>query len=227
MHEVKWTGDKVRAFWDFSAPRLADLYFAKSVGRSVIRHVSKRIRIGTALDLGCGGGDLIGYLLAASYSACGSDQSPESVAIVNRRFADNPRFRGAFVGTDGLPPVDTVFMLEVVEHMDDKALTSALKDAKRLLKPGGHLVLTTPNDEDLEFSKRMCPDCGCVFHQMQHVRSWTAASLAEYVERKGFKTLASEATLFSAHKGVAAGADRLRFTLKGRKLPHLVYIGQP
>jgi 2-polyprenyl-3-methyl-5-hydroxy-6-metoxy-1,4-benzoquinol methylase len=114
-------------------------------------------------------------------------------------------------------------MLEVVEHMDDEALTRALRDAHRILKPGGHLVLTTPNDEDLRAAKRMCPECGAVFHQMQHVRSWSAATLAEFVGKFGFETQSAKAIVLSRYRGLMGMAHRLRFAR--RKRPNLVYIG--
>lgn len=222
-HPVQWTPDKVRRFWDHSTAGMADIYFAKMVGHSIVSYVERQIRIGTALDLGCGTGGLIDSLLARGSEAFGSDQSPETVAALNGRLAHRHGFKGAYVGTDRIPPVDTVFMLEVIEHMDDLALAAALKAAATLLKPGGHLVLTTPNEERLAASLRICPDCGCEFHTMQHVRSWSAPTLDAHMRASGFRTVRCESTLFSPHRGIKAAADRLRFSR--RQKPHLVYIG--
>jgi len=223
-HEVEWTPDKLRRFWDFTANNMGDLYFAKMVGHSVVAYAARHIRIGTSLDLGCGEGDLIVHLL--KHGRCfGADQSPASVAAVNVRFAGHRNFAGAAVGTEGLPLVDTIFMLEVVEHLDDNVLNDAIAKARSLLKPGGSIVITTPNDEDLSLSRRMCPDCGCVFHQMQHVRSWSAATLSERMSQLGFHTLQCKPTLFSPHHAAGAVIDRLRYWLLQRKMPNLVYIG--
>jgi SAM-dependent methyltransferase len=222
-HEVEWTPEKLARFWDFTARTMPTLYFARQVGHSVISYVSRHIPIRTALDLGCGEGDLIAHLLANP--VYGADQSPVSVAAVNRRFSGEPNFRGATVGTEGLPEVDTIFMIEVVEHMDDAALKAAISEARRLLKHSGNLVITTPNEEVLALGKRMCPDCGCIFHQMQHVRSWSAASLSAFMSAQGFKTVRCEPTLFSLYKGIKAAVDRMRY--RKRSLPNLVYIGTP
>jgi 2-polyprenyl-3-methyl-5-hydroxy-6-metoxy-1,4-benzoquinol methylase len=223
-HAIQWTPEKVRRFWDHSMAGMTDIYFAKMVGHSIVRYVSNKIPLGTALDLGCGTGGLIDHLLASGTSVYGSDQSPEAVAAVNVRFAASSGFKGAFVGTASIPPVDSVFMLEVIEHMDDATLASAIASATKLIKRGGHLILTTPNQERLAASERICPDCGCTFHTMQHVRSWSATTLEAHMSVAGFRTICCEPTLFSAHKGAKAIADRLRF--RHRHKPHLVYIGQ-
>jgi len=226
QHEIVWTSERIGRFWDYMAgtPGFEDLYFARQAGPALIKYIAGKIRIGIAVDMGCGRGDLIALLLDKGYDAYGSDQSAASGESVNARFRGNPHFRGAVVGP-ALPDAsaNTVFMLEVVEHMDDEALTRALRDAHRILKPGGHLVLTTPNDEDLRAAKRMCPECGAVFHQMQHVRSWSAATLAEFVGKFGFETQSAKAIVLSRYRGLMGMAHRLRFAR--RKRPNLVYIG--
>jgi len=225
--QIDWTPELVRRFWDHysSNPALADTYFTKSLGPHLIDYIAKRIRIGTAVDFGCGRGDLIGHLLPR-YECYGVDQSPESVEGVNQRFGDNPNFKGAFVGSGQLPDAsaDTVFAVEVIEHMDDASIETMLREARRILKPGGHLVLTTPNDEDLRASEIMCPSCGCIFHRMQHVRSWSAQTLERYVASFGFDGRA-RATMLSRRRGIARSAHEFLHRLLRFKFYQLIYIG--
>ena len=229
IHEVIWTPDRIQRFWDFisSNKAMEDNYFSKMRGRSLIEFVSRRIRIGTALDMGCGRGDLIAYLLD-DYEVCGADQSPDSVEFVRARFGGHPRFRGVSEGTRhiGDAAVDTVFLVEVIEHLDDETLESVLTEARRLLKPDGHLVLTTPNDEDMTANKIVCPECGCLFHRWQHVRSWTTNSVAEHVARLGFEGRAT-ATLLSHRQGPEKIMRLLLHRLRRHPDPHMVYIGSP
>ncbi|HKO70751.1 MAG TPA: methyltransferase domain-containing protein [Bradyrhizobium sp.] len=226
-HDVIWSPDRIQRFWDFigSSSDREDTYFSKLHGRSLIDFVSARIPIGRAFDMGCGRGDLIGYLLE-KYEASGADQSPTSVAEVNRKFGGHRRFRGAFVGTEQVADstADTLFIVEVVEHLDDQSLASVLSEARRLLKPGGNLVLTTPNDENLEASKIMCPECACIFHSWQHVRSWTKASLVDYLREFGFEGVGVP-TLLSQHSGAKRAAQRIVRRLLAYPKPHLVYVG--
>jgi hypothetical protein len=69
----------------------------------------------------------------------------------------------------------------------------------------------------------MCPECGAVFHQMQHVRSWSAATLAEFVGQFEFETQSAKAIVLSRYRGLMGLAHRLRFA-RGKR-PNLVYIG--
>lgn len=221
-HEVEWSPERIRRFWDYysSNSALSETYFARIVGRSLVDYVHKTITIGTAIDIGCGRGDLIHHLLRKGFPTYGTDQSPASIEAVRARFETNPLFLGA--GED--PPIaDTAFMLEVVEHMDDEALGVALAIAKRLLKSDGHLVITTPNEEHLDASNIMCPECGCVFHRIQHVRSWSAASLRGVLEKSGFETISCEPYRLSWRHGLMGQADKLRFR---HQKPNLIYIGR-
>jgi SAM-dependent methyltransferase len=229
-HELDWTADRIRAFWDYYSANeaLDDSYFSKQAGRSLLAYVSRKVRIGTAVDIGCGCGDLIGYLLDRGIQARGADQSPASVARVNARFAESPSFRGAVVGTGALPDgtADTAFILEVVEHLDDATLDSILREAHRVLRPGGQLVVTTPNQENLGARKVYCPDCGAVFHRMQHVRAWSAESLSARVGTHGFECLSAEAIALSPFAGWRDLAWRVAYPLFMKKRPNLIYIGK-
>jgi SAM-dependent methyltransferase len=232
-HPIEWTPERVKRFWDFysSNPALEDSYFARMVGRSLLAFVSKRIEIGSAVDIGCGPGDLIELLLAAGHRAWGADSSPSSLDRVRSRFEGQSGFQGATMmelGKISLPSesVDTAFMLEVVEHMDDSALGASLTEAGRVLRKDGHLVLTTPNEENLDANKTMCPECGCVYHRIQHVRAWSAASLRAYVEPFGFTTVTCEATVLSPYTGPLGLLYRTVYPMIRHRRPHLVYIGR-
>jgi SAM-dependent methyltransferase len=169
---------------------------------------------------------LIGYLLRR-HQCVGIDQSPESVATVNSRFGGNNRFRGAFSDSRELPDgfADTVFVVEVVEHMDDRSLERLLAEARRILKPTGHLVVTTPNEENLRKAEVMCPECGCIFHNMQHLRSWSSKSLAEYLGRLGFRGSA-RTTFLSNRNGFPRLAHILMHRILRRPNGQLIYVGQ-
>jgi 2-polyprenyl-3-methyl-5-hydroxy-6-metoxy-1,4-benzoquinol methylase len=198
------------------------------VGRSLLRYVGQRIRIGTAVDVGCGGGHLMQFLMQHGMDVYGADQSPISVEKVNAQFAGMTHFKGATVGTSDLPDAvaDTVFMVEVVEHLDEAALTGALDEARRLLKPGGHLVLTTPNEENLDANKIMCPNCLAVFHQVQHVRSWSADALARRATVHGFECRTSEGTALTRYNGIVDAVYRFLYYLRHKgDRPNLIYIG--
>ena len=47
-----------------------------------------------------------------------------------------------------------------------------LEEVRRVLRPGGHVIMTTPHREDMGKNEVLCPNCRCVFHRMQHLRSF-------------------------------------------------------
>ncbi len=232
--ELKWEPQLVRRFWDWfgSNPAFENTYFSKNSGDSLLDHLRAHVGLdGTVVDLGAGPGFLVDRLLALGVRTLAIDQSPASIERLNRKYASHPMFIGARTSTgDAIPAgdgeADIVLLVETVEHIDDTALDGMLREVRRALKRGGHVFITTPNDEDLEQQKVMCPSCGCVFHNYQHVRSWSAASLTSRMGTHGFREVFCAPTLFSSLPRSARWAQRLAFRIFKRRLPHLLYVGR-
>ena len=96
--------------------------------------------------------------------------SQTSVDAVNERFRGVPsvaeaRCISSFPSDLPGDSFSLVAATEVIEHLDDTELDSMLGECRRLLAPGGYIVLTTPNEEDYDAAKVCCPECGCVFHR--------------------------------------------------------------
>jgi SAM-dependent methyltransferase len=93
------------------------------------------------LDVGCGTGTMLGYL--ASYGkAQGVDIDEEAVGYCHERgLLDVSLGEAAKLPFDN-GTFDLVTALDVVEHLDDDA--AALQEMRRVLRPGGHLLLTVP-----------------------------------------------------------------------------------
>jgi SAM-dependent methyltransferase len=231
---LQWQSVHVGRYWDWWSrnPALEHLYFSKVFGDALLDEIAKTIPLrGTLLDLGCGPGHLIEKALDRGVEALAVDQSVQSVAAINERLASHPRFRGAKVN-EGFPvPVpdgaaDIVTVIETVEHLDDARLGALLDETRRLVRKGGYVVVTTPHDEDLPTMEVMCPDCGCVFHQFQHVRSFTPQALQQAMEGRGFTTLRCRPLLFSFLPKWMQPFHRWVYPRVKGKLPHLMYIGQ-
>jgi len=160
----------------------------------------------------------------------GVDFSSDSVQEANRKLAGNPFFHGA-AQVHGIPThleansYDVVFCLETVEHILRDELRPAIQEMHRVLRPGGFLVVTTPNDENLSASHTMCPECGAVFHMMQHVNSWNISSLSSFVNPLGFRTVSCGAMHLHRIRSWAR-FRQIATRIRGAKAPNLVYIGQ-
>jgi SAM-dependent methyltransferase len=232
--ELKWEPAHVKRFWDWwgSNPFFENTYFSKNNGASLIDHVRTHAGLqGTVVDLGAGPGFLVDHLLALGVRTLAIDQSPASIERLNRKYANHPAFVGGRASSSDSVPAqdgeaDVVLLVETVEHIDDAALNFVLREARRILKPGGRIFVTTPNEENLELLKVMCPSCGCTFHNYQHVRSWSRDSLMQKMREHGFSTLVCERTLFSSGSRLKRGLRRLMYSVLNRQLPHLFYVGR-
>jgi 2-polyprenyl-3-methyl-5-hydroxy-6-metoxy-1,4-benzoquinol methylase len=99
------------------------------------------------LDVGCGTG-LMAYEIAKHGAArmLGVDYSPEGIALAQKNYTHaNLEFRceDIFKSKALKEKFDVVVSLGTLEHMDDPL--HALKVFKKLLKPGGTIILTCPN----------------------------------------------------------------------------------
>lgn len=182
-----WTPELVERFWDgVWTTRLKEFSFAKQAGRALVVAVDHLLPPGTrVLDFGAGPGDLMELLLERGLEVGGHDPSPAARASLVRRFSSHERFAGS-LGPDDAQKFDVVIMAEVIEHVLDAEFEATLARVARFTAPGGHVVVTTPNNEDLELGMCVDPLANVVFHRWQHVRSFTNTTLAATMAGAGF-----------------------------------------
>jgi 2-polyprenyl-3-methyl-5-hydroxy-6-metoxy-1,4-benzoquinol methylase len=94
------------------------------------------------LEVGCGNGSLLAKMQTRGWQVEGVEFDPECVKRVEAR---GLKCYGRDLRELGLPSetFDAIYMGHVIEHLYDPG--SLLKECWRVLKPGGHLVMTTPN----------------------------------------------------------------------------------
>ncbi len=231
-HEIIWTREKSARIWSYfsSNNALEDKYFSKQVGDSIIHFVQQHIDLsGNILDFGCGPGFLIEKFLSKNIPCQGLDFSPAAIQVVKTKFDGNENFRGVTLAEKIPTPIandefDSIFFIETVEHLLPDELMETLQEIHRITRTGGYVILTTPNEENLEQQKIICPECGCIFHTFQHVSSWTKAKLSLLMENAGFKEVVCKTTRFRPKSRL----NRLKNVwskVKQVKNPNLIYIG--
>lgn len=98
------------------------------------------------LDVGCGDARFLGDAVQ-HVEGFGVDISPRALAH-GRRMVPDARFTVA--SADALPfpdgRFDCVTLLDVIEHVRDDAEMRVLTEARRVLRPGGRLVISTNTD---------------------------------------------------------------------------------
>lgn len=236
-HPIEWDDTKVSRLWDYYSrtPPYSEVYFSKVFGDRILKRSQLPLHEPIAvLDFGCGPGFIWEHIvrLGARWSYSALDFSPDSVKKVTNKGQGHPQFKGAQHVTSlpaDLPDLsfDAVLLFEVVEHLKDEYLDQTLAETARVLKRGGVAVVTTPNQEDLSKSTKFCPECGAIYHEWQHVRSWSVPSLAERLASHGLHLRMAHTLDFAAQGGVRQLTNLVRRLLKrpsGR--PHMIAVFQ-
>jgi SAM-dependent methyltransferase len=231
---LEWTPIQIEHFWDWwgSNPALSKHYFSKRNGNAVLNQISRYIRFsGTVVDLGAGPGYIVDMLLQRGFMTIAIDTSAESLAILEERMKGYANFLGVKTSKiDHVPLNDgeanVVLLIETIEHLGDDVLNSVMKEAYRITKPGGWIAITTPNEENLAELETICPNCGCIYHSYQHLRTWSADILGRYMSAIGFRSVVCQSTLFSHLPLFFRPFHHLAYLILRVKLPHLLYIGQ-
>lgn len=95
------------------------------------------------LDLACGYGEFINNIKASK--KYGVDLNPDSPSHLSREvdFKLTPAYDLSHIGNDS---VDRVFTSNFLEHLPDKAACdTVLKEVRRILRPGGKVMIIGPN----------------------------------------------------------------------------------
>ena len=231
--EYDWTAERVTRFWDLYSrvPQFSSRYFSRAVGHSIARKLSRYLSLDSVvLDFGAGKGDLARCLLECGYKVIAVDSSKKSVQALEQSIGAHPSLMQTGVIVNGLPlpsaSLDAVLFVEVIEHLHPADLEPLLREFMRVLRPGGILFVTTPNGENLEGAKQICPNCACIFHPVQHLRSFTPSSLRIELEQAAFHVERCRSTYFSHLHGLRVYTDRLRRVLGPDPLPNLFAVAR-
>lgn len=188
-----WKPENTDKFWEWSSKNKNNVYFSKLVGSGILNLIKKQRKLsGDFLDYGCGPGFLLEQFLKTGMNCYGCDLSESSVNIVNEKFFNMKHWNGAKkIENMKIPFEDNKFdmitCIETIEHLTDEILDGVLKELCRILKPGGVIIFTTPNNENLEKNFIYCPFCDSEFHKVQHVRSFSKDSLTELLRLYNLK----------------------------------------
>ncbi len=143
--------------------------------------VRRLVGTGGVVDLGCGRGEWLTLLRDAGVPCSGVDANPRFVAAGRARGLDI-ELSDAIGHLQGLPPdsVDMVTAFHLIEHLGTEELLALLDAARRALRPGGCLLLETPNPANLVMA-------ACDFYNDPTHRSPLPSALMEYlVSTQGF-----------------------------------------
>lgn len=102
------------------------------------------------LDIGCFAGSFLSLLPQDRFTRqLGLDILPDQTAYAQARYGGHGREFRTITKLADLASLDERFdcvtLIEVIEHLTAEEASTVLREASRLLKPGGVLVVSTPN----------------------------------------------------------------------------------
>jgi len=146
---------------------------------SAFRWVPKNVRV---LDVGCGFGESLGYHTARGCDVYGVE-ADENIRRVVEKFGYKVHVGLFDDSVYGAEFFDTVTMDQVIEHVTDPQ--SILRGVARIMKPGGKLILSTPNANGWGakiFGRRWIN-----WHTPYHLQFFSKQSMQKAAEQAGFE----------------------------------------
>lgn len=168
----------------------ADDALSAYLAKEIAGPLRRRIPAGRILDVGVGGGEFIALAKEAGYQAEGVDTSAAAVELCRKRGLEahqgDLRTFGAEPGT-----YDCITMWDVIEHLLEPR--DYLAAAFRLLRPGGLLVVKTPNIQwpVMTMARVLAPtgSAGAMLSIPSHVLYFDDQSLEAILGGTGFELL--------------------------------------
>ena len=143
--------------------------------------------LGPICDLGCGPGQIARYLRSRGADVLGVDLSPQMVAEAARCNPDIPFHQGDMLS---LPDRDEswggIAAFYCIIHIPRERVVEALREMRRVLKPGGVLLLTFHVGNEVRhldewWEKKV--DLDFIFYTPEEMETWLREAGFELVEK--------------------------------------------
>jgi SAM-dependent methyltransferase len=134
------------------------------------------------LEVGTGAGLFLKAAERAGWTCAGVEVSSDAVDFAVTRLGLDVRQAAAEESVYPDARFEVAVMFEVIEHLLDPR--RAIASVRRALRPGGHLVMSTPNFDAL--SRRVLGQQWAVISPAEHLYYFTEKTLRALLRREGF-----------------------------------------
>ena len=141
------------------------------------------------LDIGCGPGTFLGIL---KKKAIGIDVAHNQVKYAKKQYS-NKKIK-FLTYKNKLPikskTIESISMIELIEHIDNQDLEQLLKECKRVLKKNGYICLSTPNYLSLwPLLEFFLNKVSKVNYAHEHINKFNKNRLRDVMRKNGFEVL--------------------------------------
>lgn len=157
---------------------------------------------GTLLDVGCGGGRFLNRMKKRGWQVEGTDFDEQAARKVSSRYGITTHVGDLSQCALPANSFDAITLSQAIEHLYEPQAT--LLECLRILKPGGLLVITTPN-----FLCLGAAEFGAFWRGWEaprHLQLFSVDSLRKLTQRAGFDVI--EASTYSAGSAVVYRVSR-------------------
>jgi SAM-dependent methyltransferase len=169
------------------AERFKDEMDDKPFDRNCLDHLAREVgNLGPICDLGCGPGQIARYLHRQGIDTLGVDLSPRMIEEAQRLNPDIHFHQGDMLS---LPDKDNswggIAAFYCIIHIPREQIVDALREMKRVLMPGGVLLLTFHIGDDIKHLDEWWEkpvNLDFAFFQPEEVEAWLKEANYELIE---------------------------------------------
>lgn len=173
------------------------------------------------LEAACGPGRGLGYLARRARSVVGGDLTPELVRLAEAHYRG--RLRVLELDAQALPfpdaSFDVIILFEALYYLP--RVDAFLSEARRVLRPGGKLLLCAPNPEWPEFNPS---PLSRRYHSAAELKELLSAAGFEPSVLAGFR--AAPGTVTGLVRRAAVSLGLVPRTMKGKALLKRLFYGR-
>jgi 2-polyprenyl-3-methyl-5-hydroxy-6-metoxy-1,4-benzoquinol methylase len=193
---------------------LGRISLLREMGEGMILWCPSKWR-GRLLDVGCGSGALVKNFAQLGWDVHGIEPDPNAVAVARNVLGLNVRAGNIESGGFADGYFDVITMSHVIEHLPDP--TTTLAECYRTLRPGGRLVVVTPNCDS--WARRLFGKNWAAWELPRHLFLFSARTLKSCAEKAGFRVVLVRTSARDARvHWIASLSIRRRGLLPGFKL---------